>query len=483
MKLGPSLVLAVLVGALLGAPRVASAALTTSERGQVRDFVARGKVESAAKVRALVARTDLSVEESTAAMVDALSPVTFDEARANFVRELVFGAASAPSRPLVAQIVTRGLLARADAIYQRYVGGLDHEPRALAELWAIYAFLDADVANAGRPTFAAHDASAGVPSATYEACGKALREHVERNARWLKGDGAIAEAAARVRAQAQLALIDMLPDGLTRRVDAADQLGLGAARRKMLGEWGVLLADAGKLGEAEAERVRDVLAKLPGARVDLSVLWASADRGPLRARGQVARVGAPGADEYPFADLVTGGPHDPATSAIALDLSVLAAKRALDNRGELRLVAERDAAAAQGSRDRLLGRPRAPSVDHVIGAAVHLLVLDAPRAIDLAGLRFVAGRPESAALLSDAMGALAAFATPDPSGGGAELPFAKAIRLAPSGAAVGFTEGGRAWSLEREAPSFAVTAIRRDGKPVTAATFATARAPGPAAAK
>ena len=116
-----------------GAARSADAALTSSERGQIRDFVARGQVENAARVRSLVARTDLTAEESIAAVTEALVPVPFVEQRAAFLRELVFGVASASSRPLLAQAVVRGLLARADAVYVKYVGGLDHEVNAITE--------------------------------------------------------------------------------------------------------------------------------------------------------------------------------------------------------------------------------------------------------------------------------------------------------------------------------------------------------------
>jgi hypothetical protein len=319
-----------------------------------------------------------------------------------------------------------------------------------------------------------------------------MRDHVERNARWLKGDGVVPESVGRVRAQAQVALLDMLPDGITRRVDAADRLGLKGARRQILTDWGILLQDGGKLDEPKAARVHQALARLPGARVDLELLYAGDDRGPLRTRGLVAFVGASStADASPFGDELTTLTVDAGMSAIVHDLAVLAAKRALDNRGDLRVQAERDAALATDP-GRLLGKPRAPSVDHVIGAAAHLLVLDAPRAVDLAFVRVVGGRTESAALLSDAIGALAAFAvasgTPtDPKakpaglslelGKGSSSTTMSAIRLAPNGAAIGFTLDGHTWSIERGAPSFAVTGVTREGQLLSLAHLPTARTP------
>ncbi len=496
MKLGVAVVAAAML--LFGA-RSAQAALTSSEKGQIRDFVNSARAENAVRVRSLVARTDLTAEESIAALSEAVAPVPFTDARAIFLRELAFGVSSASSRPLLAHAVVHAMLGRADAVFQKYVGGLDHEPRAISELVAIYAFLDGTIANAGRPTLAAHDASAGISAAAYEDCSKELRDHVERNARWLKGDGAVAESLGRVRAQAQAALLDMLPDGLTRRVDAADRLGLKGARRQILTEWGILLQDAGKLDDARAVQVHQALARLPGARADLELIYAGDDRGAIRTRGLVAHVGGTsGAEANPFGDELTPTTVDTSMSAIVQDLAVLAAKRALDNRGELRLQAEHDAAATQSDPTRMLGRPRAPSFDHVIGAAMHLLVLDAPRAVDLAFVRVVGGRPESAAILSDAIGALAAYAVtnappppgkddakgkPAPSGLSIELgkgsgsTTISAIRLAPNGAAIGFTLDGHAWSIERTQPAFAVTGVTRDGQLLSLAHLATARTP------
>jgi hypothetical protein len=486
MKLAAALVVATTL--FLGATS-AEAALTSSEKGQIRDFVASARAENAVRVRSLVARTDLTVDESISALSEAVTPVPFTDQRAIFLRELTFGLSSASSRPLLAQAVTHAMLARADAVFQKYVGGLDHEPRAINELVAIYAFLDGTIANAGRPTLAAHDATAGISAAAYDACSKELRDHVDRNARWLKGDGAVAESLGRVRAQAQAALLDMLPDGLTRRVDASDRLGLKGARRQMLTEWGVLLQDAGKLDDAKSAKVREALARLPGARVDLELVYAGDDRGPLRTRGLVAYVGGTPAEPNPFGDELTPTTVDTGTSTVVQDLAVLAAKRALDNRGELRLQAEHDAAATQGDPGKMLGKPRAPSVDHVIGAGAHLLVVDGPRALDLAFVRVVGGRPESAALLSDAIGALAAFAvapgTGAPAPGGLSLELGKgtgsttmsAIRLAPNGAAIGFTLDGHTWAIDRTAPAFSVTGVTRDGQLLSLAHLATARTP------
>lgn len=450
--------------ALMLGSKPASATLTSSEKGQIRDFVASSRAADAGRVRSLVARTDLTPEESVAVLSEALVPLAFTDPRAAFLRELVFGGASAPSRPLVAQVVVKSLLARADAILQKSAAGLDHDARALAELSAIYAFIDGSIANAGKPTLAAHDATAGIPAATYEECSKALRDHVEHNARWLKGDAAIPESAARTRAQAQLALFDMLPDGLTRRVDAADRLGLKGARRQMLIESGILLEDGGKLDEAKVERVRLVLSKLATVRGEIEAIVSMDDPTPLTARGLVVHTLHDEAN--PFGDEVTAGTFDGPTSAIVHSLAVLATKKALDAKSELRTRAENDVTTASGDSRRILGKPLAPSVEHVVGAAVHLLLLDAPRAVDLAFVRLLDARPESAALLSDAIGTFDAASAP-----------VTGVKLAPYGAAISFAIEGHTWSLERTGPGLAVTGATRDGKVVSLAMLATAKTP------
>lgn len=81
--------------------------------------------------------------------------------------------------------------------------------------------------------------------------------------------------------------------------------------------------------------------------------------------------------------------------------------------------------------------------------------------------------PQTAALLSDALGALAVFAT-NPHDAKDKTPklkvdlgradgwaSASAIRLAPNGAVVGFSFQGD-WTIDRTAPSYLVMGMRRD---------------------
>ncbi len=476
MKLGASVAAVGLVLFALASP--AQAALTSSEKAQIRDFVSAAQLENAGRVRALVARTDLTEAESITAMSDALEPLPFDTSRARFVKEVVFGPSSAPSRPLLATAAVRGLLARADAIHAKFPGGLDHEPRALAELQAIYGFLDGEIANAGRTGLPGHDPNAGIPAATYEQCSKALRDHVEKNARWLKGDGPVAEAAARVRAQAQVALFDMLPDGATRRAEAADRLGLRGARKQMLVEWGLLFADAGKLDEAAVEKIRRALVRLPAARTDVSVLFAGEDHGPLRARAgvQMLSTRAPGSGS-PFGDEVASTPYDATVGGVLLDVATLAAKRTMQDKPKLREQSLKDVVAAQAE-GRVLGVARGTAPEAAMGAAVQLLLVDAPRAVDLAMVRFLGGHPESAALLSDALGIVAAQgAEPYELGKAGGTTTLTGVRVAPNGVVLAFTLEGATWMIDRAEGSLAVVAVRRGGQPVNLLHLATAKTP------
>ena len=489
---------------------VAHAALTVSEQAQIKSFVAEARPQSALRVRAMVARPDLTADESAAALRDAVAPVAFTDARAVYLREMLFGPASAPSRPMLSIAVTRAVLARADEVLTR-TGDLEAPASAasLAELSRIYAFLDAEIANAGRAAGASsaagatREASSGITTTSYEECAMAIAAHVARHPRALRGDAAIGAALVPVRAQLQLALLDMMNDTPTRKVDAAGRLGLAGPRRALLTELGLLLIDGGQADAARIDRVRAVLSRLPGARADVEALYTvrSGDAKPaLKARGAIvtlkspldgARAAAEAASLFGDGDEVEGAPIDASSAELARELATLAVKRALDARPELRAEADRDWKAAGGDPKTVLGVPDGGSLEATLAAAAELLVLDAPRAIDLAMVRALAGRPESAALLADALGALAAYApaTSTPSGiavplgrarkdgaeGGSETVLATVLKLTPAGSVTSFTFQGHTWTIER--PGGAAPNVKRDGAQLTLAMLPGARVP------
>ena len=511
MKRALRIAVAVAAAALALAPD-ARASFTPSEQAQVRAFVAGGQIQNAPRVRAMTARTDLTPEESAQSLKDATAQVPFDDAHAAFFRDVLFGGASAASRPVLVPAVTRALLARADMVLSKFATDLDQQPRAQDELARIYRFLEVDVAGAGQPKGIAHDPQMGIPPAAYDECAKAMALHVEQNARWLKGNAPIPAPVVRIRGQLQLALLDMLNDTLTRRVEAADKLGIGGARRKLLLETGIVLVDSGRGDDGRVVRVRGLVDRLLLAKSGVSALVFGDDAPRLAARAAVLGVKTPlegsgTAVPWPFSEEVEPGPADAATQEIARDLGALAARRALENRPELRLVAERDLKAAAASP---YGRPdggastASPATPAVgpktqvnteatteagLAAALELLLTDAPRAFDLAFVRVLANKPESAAVMSDALGVLATFATPDAEKKTLAITLGKPrgvdgtlapveltnVRLAPSGAVTGFTVDGHAWTLVRDAGP--VTQVRRDSVPLNMSFLGQARVP------
>lgn len=466
----------------------ADAALTSSEEVVVRQYVGSAQTQNVGRVRAVVARPDLSADESAAAMTQALTPVQVTDARVAFLRELVFGAGSQASRSVLAAAVTRGLIARADEVFT-------HNPTfetandANAELFRIYAFLGGAIANAGTPTMRAHDVQAGIDSATYESCAKALGEHLKRHSAYLQPGSQLGPIATRIRAQAMLAAFDMGADSPTRVIDGADRIGLDASRRPMLLERGLLVLDSGKnpsvLAAATALVRRFHVASLE--RVEAIYFGGDAS---LQARGVVLAVKddlgvTTRADGFP-ADEIAQSTVSSALSSLAGQLALATAKSALQSHGDLRLAVQRDVGSVSGDAKRLLGGVGDGSPEMAAANALRMLLVDAPLTIDLALARFLANRPESIALVSDAIGVLAASAGPgnvqslvvgkgETDGTSSPLPLG-AVRLNPNGTAAGFTLSGARWEIVRDATGV-VTGVHKDTQPLAFAMLAHARIP------
>src|SRR5262245_538608 len=94
----------------------ARAALTQSEQAQIRQLIGSAQVQNASRVRSLVARPDLSADESAAALRDGVSSFVFDETRAAFLKDILYGGASAASRSVLVTAAVKALLARADLL-------------------------------------------------------------------------------------------------------------------------------------------------------------------------------------------------------------------------------------------------------------------------------------------------------------------------------------------------------------------------------
>ncbi len=471
--------------------RPAEAALTDSEQAQIRGFVGSAQAENAGRVRALVARPDLSADEAADALAQAVVPVVWTAPRAAFFHEMIFGGPSAAARPALVLAAVRAVLARADALLAKSSAELDQRPAVLTELSLLYDFLEDEIANAGRPHGGGHDPTLGIPNAVYDDCARALAEHRKKNPRWLRADAALSPPVARVRAQLQLTLLEMGNDTPTRLVDAADRIGLAGARRAFLTELGVLLLDSGKADDARVLKVRALVQRLPSSRFDVEGIYFGEGRGWLAAslhpRGQVLGVTVPleasqaAAGYVVKSDEVEPGPLDLPLFVLAYELSLAALPRALDNRGDLRALAEHDV--------QMSTRHSAMSTDQQLAGMMAQLITDGPRTVDLAFGRWLRGQPDSAALLSDALGVLAAFAPPGPATHELVIPLARPkpdgdleplpasrVHLFPDGAVSGFTLDGHRIELTRDS-SGVVVLVRTDGARVSLAALPTARVP------
>ncbi len=435
---------------LLSIASIASASLTPSESEQVRRDVATAM--HVARVRALVARPDLSSGEAVAAMVGPLTMTPVDREHTTFLHELVFSDASTASRPVLAVVVVRALLARADAVIAEHPYDLDQRHEALGELRRIYGLVE-EVAAAG--------ALGNIPASSRADCAHALLDHVARNATVLQPQAPVGPYVAQARAQAAIALLDLTADGTTKRVDAASALALTGVRRALLVERGVLLLDSGG-PDSQVAPVRMLLDRLLPGRDWLEAILVGGDPSRLAARdGAIVGI----AESVPSAPPLWGSdveppPVDAWTTSIATGLAAVAVPNAVDSKPDLLAQIDRD-----GGKD-------------AVSAAAAMLAIDGPRLVHVAVARFETGRPESAAVLTDAVGALSVFAPPA-GAGGLSIPVGPAmggpatirltqIVMGPTGAAASFRLDGHTWMVDRDAAG-AVTGMRRDGVRVTPA--------------
>jgi hypothetical protein len=457
-----SIALGVIAGALMVAGSEARASLAPSETEQVRHEVSTA--QNVAHVRSLVARPDLTSDEAAAAMASAMTATPLDDAHTAYLRDLVFGSSSAASRPTVAVAVVRGLLARADTVLRQHGQDLDRAAPALAELARAYDLVEEIVAT---------DAQANVTDTARTECAHAIAQHFARN-HVLRPDEPVAPAVASVRAQVAIALLDATPETPQRRVDAAESLALTGPRRAALIELGMLVLDGGGSGARVAE-LRPLLERLPGARDGAeAIVIGDAHASQLRARGGavVAVDAAPAATvteaRSPWGSEVAPPPIDEATLALVHDLASAAVRRALDQRPQLRAAVEHDGGEAG------------------VTNMAAMLEVDAQRTLDAAAARLIAGKRESVAWLSDALGALAVFAAPAKGGDGLTVSLGRAdggagstvhatrVSLDATGAASALRLDAHTWRIARDDRGV-VTGLSRDAAPVTAKMLPNAR--------
>ncbi len=476
----------------------AHAALTASERSELRARWERADLASAPVVRALVARPDLDAADTGAALADAARGVRFDERHLAFVRALLFGPATQASRTEIVPPVVEALLARAGDL----ASGEGRAADRAEELVRIHRFVTLEIAggadpkrdtgiraDARRAALATYRARAAVPSA--------MRASL---------DPAIAAA----QTQADLAMI-ALGAGLVAPGDLAGAIGLDGPAREVLERTGVLCAGLDRASAARAAEAVRLIESMPIAARGTSLLWIGkgwphrvmaagatiVSQAPL---GSLARV--PAAKRWPAA--VAPSRPDAALSELAFALGRAGAVRLA------RLVPAFDAAAIRvADRVRKGGDPAtlalAPlagslgpsggadgpafSSAELIGRAVELVAMDAPRALDLALARAALGEREPMATFALALAVIAAgddgalrpsaevgYTAPD----GARTPLAVTGIAGKPARVERFTLDGHDLAIEWH-PDGAIATVTRDGRPPTLSTLATARVPTAAA--
>lgn len=416
-------------------PRVALAALTSSEKAVVRTFVEKGAVDTAPRVRALVARPDLGPAEIAEPLKKGFVTVPFDVAHAQFTDALLFGPGSDAARDVLVPAVVEALLARANARMGDVAFDAGHpatEPErgAVDELLRIHAFVDRKIANAGHGPLDGHDPQNGIRDDAYQACALLYKSHWAAFERWLGPSGPMNESMVRLRSQIALTLIDLARGGPSRN-EVGEWIELKGARRAAFERDGVLVQTGGAAPEARiADDVR-LLETVPGAAAGLS-LWLLDKTNPtgLVGRGNVVRVGVPLTDALRptpatrlFSDDVTSVSPDVAFAEAAGSVAMLATEHAFAQKPSLgeRARAATARAVAAGIKGFLAIAPSkfvlpadgggalgAPSPELVLAGAVQLLLIDAPRAIDLAVIGAAEGFPGRLEQLAIALSILAA---------------------------------------------------------------------------
>jgi hypothetical protein len=455
----------------------ALAALTDSEKAVVRNFVDKGVLDTAPRVRALVARPDLAPEEISEALKPGLAEAPFDEQHQRFVEALLFGPGSAASRSTLVPAVVDGLLARTGTIFGEVPLDAGARPdargrKASDESIAIHAFIDRRIANAGTPSADGHDPSSGIHDDALKAAALSYKDFYATHAQAFGPGTRVSQEMLRLRMQIGLAMID-LARGIVPRQELSQWLVLTGERRGVFERTGVLV-DTDGAPDARLAAATKILESAGRASDGLSG-WLVAKVSPagLVARGAVERAGAflgeaprptDGSSLWPAE--VKPGTADAALVAVAGSAAELATAHALAQNDALRARARGAAehAARAGVQGYLapspsqmtlggaLGQPApVPTPELVLQSAVQLALLDGQRAIEVAIIRAGEGRPEPLEQLALALTVLAPdglhLAVGSPAAGGAVTPADAADVKTTDGLVSSFTLSGKKYTL------------------------------------
>lgn len=399
------------------------AALTDSEKEQVKSFVHAGDVANAAKVRALVARPDLSVEEAAAPLTAGFSAVAFDEKHEKLAKEILVGPGSTASRSDLAPALVRALLARATKALgemPQTESGRDalRAERTAQEILRIHRFVSVTIANAGTPPADGHDGKAGFRDDALKDAASAYLAHIAASPLTLQMGKPVSAALVPVRAQTQLTASD-LARGLIPRHELSTAFGLGAAQKTLFEKHGALLEDGGNASEARRASMAELIGGLPKAAdsAGLWLLFKGSTKGlSTRNRIATARVnlgaseGAPATSQL-WAEDVEPLPVDRERAEVAYAVAWAATRAAFAKSPALKSAATRAATrATNDGADAYLARDLPESVfapegvswngapgasaELYVAHAVRLLLLDSDRALGIGMIRSLRAQNE-----------------------------------------------------------------------------------------
>lgn len=480
-----------------GAAAPALAAFTDSEKAQIRDYYARGRSDGAPRVRALLARTDLSAAESAEAFTEAARRVAFDDRHEIFLENLLFGPATQAARSDLVPTVVAGLLARSAEL----AAATSDEGRRADELVRIHRFVQREIASGGKPPRDGHDDARAIRADALRAAAQAYRAHlalpVFERAR-------LAGPMLAARLQAEVALVE-LASGLVPSADIASWISADPTERSLLERTGLVSVGLATAPPAKANAVQAMIGAVPSAIRGASVLWlgkpwprgVSARRDVLVAQAPLAGTkSVPGGRLWSSA--VDPAPVDGALREVAFVLGRAAARTltaeqagfgALVQATLTRARAAGDAGfLAVATLDETLDEPATgdPPLSELafVGRSVELLLLDAPRALSVAMARAVGGRFEPMEQLVLALGCLALgdggalrdHVTAGRPGEGTVVPL-EVTRIRGRGLEIdAFTVDGHEIVVTR-GPGGAITKVERDGKAPSLSTIPFGRVP------
>jgi len=472
----------------------ADATLTDSEKAQIRDFYTRGNAVNAPRVRALLARPDLSPDEIREAFITAASDAPFDEKHEKFVRDLLFGPASQASRSELMAPVIEGLLARATAV----LGSPGNELDRADELVRIHGFVTADVARATRTVEGS--GAAAIRSDAIKSVVQAYRAHLAAPALSSK---TLSTTLRPARVQAELALAELARD-VHARPDVAAWVAHSPQTQAVFARTGVLVHGMAGAPPAKADSVARMVDAFPQATRGLSVLWIDKPwpRQLILPRGMVvahARLGGSGSvpSEMLWSSSVEPTKADAALAEVAYVLSragaanLLSSDAAFQKSASLAVIRARKAglgaflAVATTRAPVALGDPASISEQSLLTHTTKLLLLDAPRALALALSHASAERYEPMEQFALALGLLAtdsagALVKTKPLGAVGPTGATKSVQV---GALTGtpgridaFVFGALRIELKR-AEDGAITGVTVDGAAIDASKLELARSP------